>query len=43
MMQKRYFGDMLGAYVAADDTSTKRVDIFRFQRHDRAAPLRDAA
>ena len=33
-MQKLYFGDMLAPYVAADDTSSKHVDVFCFWRHD---------
>jgi hypothetical protein len=37
MMQKCYFGDMLAAYVAAGDTSTRRVDAFQFWQHDLAA------
>jgi hypothetical protein len=34
MMQKGYFGDMSARYVAADDTSSKHVDVFCFWRHD---------
>jgi hypothetical protein len=34
MMQKLYFGDMFAAYVAADNTSTRHVDVFQLHRHD---------
>jgi len=34
MMEKTYFSDMFAAYVAADDTSTTRVDVFSEWRHD---------
>jgi hypothetical protein len=34
MLQKCDFDDTSAAYVAADDTSTRHVDISRFHRHE---------